>query len=320
MKQPAQFIGAAKKIRRELLKSLSRVLRVGPVRTRIEGKVVKIPLVYGLGADHLSRTTRPWTYDIVERLVDSRPGHFIDIGANVGLYLIWLKSMDETRPYLGFEPNPACCFYLQELIRCNDFAESSVFPIALAATRRQRTFFARRIGDKMGSLLADHRIEKEKPHSFAVLTQPGDPVFEDLNLTAICAMKIDVEGSELQVLRGLAGTLKRYRPTLICEVLNPKPEQPSFTDRVESMDALLRLARELDYRVLSRGDDGRMHIADTSEDLRAHSSSDRILVPVTDLDHVLALGKDAKQALPQPVDDGSRAGRSSRPPRAESQA
>lgn len=296
MKQPSRLIGTAKKIRRELFKTLSRVLRVGPVRTRIAGMPVKIPLVYGLGADHLSRTAKPWTYELFAQLVESRPGYFIDIGANVGLYLLWLKSVDERRPYLGFEPNPACCFYLQELIRCNHFGESKVLPIALADARHQRTFFARRLGDKMGSLLADHRVEEEKPHSFEVLTQPGDPVFDDLDLAAICAIKIDVEGAELQVLRGLVDTLRRYRPTLICEVLNPKADQPNFTDRVESMDALLCLARELDYQVLSLGDDRRLYVAHTSGDLRAHASSDRILVPIADREQVLALWEAAKDA------------------------
>jgi len=221
----------------------------------------------------------------------------VDIGANVGLYLIWLKSIDESRQYIGFEPNPACYFYLQELIRSNSFADSSVFPLALSDKRGVGTFFARRLGDKMGSLLADHRVEKDKPFSFSVLTEPGDPVFEDLGLAAISAIKIDVEGFEVEVLRGLAATLARYRPIAICEVLAPDPERPGHEARMQKIGELLSLTRDLDYRVLSMGADDELHTASTAEDLLMSKQPDRILAPSTELEHTQELWRQAHNGL-----------------------
>ena len=293
MGQRTRFTGTVSKIRRELLKSLSRGLRIAPAGTRFEGLKLKIPLVYGLGADHLSRTGRPWTYDLLSRLLHSRPGTFVDIGANVGLYLIWLKSIDRNREYIGFEPNPACYFYLQELRRCNQFIDSSVFPLALSDRRARRTFYARRLGDKMGSLLADHRIEKDKPYSFSVITEPGDPVFADLDLTAISAVKIDVEGFEVEVLRGLAGTLARHQPPVICEVLTPDPDRPGFDVRMQKLGELLSVTRDLDYRIVSVDADRRAHTASAAEDLLMTAQADRILVPTAQLEHTLELVQNA---------------------------
>jgi len=287
MRRQSRLAGAARKLRRELLKSLSRGLRIAPVGTRFEDLALKIPLVYGLGADHLSRPEPPWTYHLLARLLRRRPGAFVDIGANVGLYLIWLKSIDADRTYLGFEPNPACNFYLQELIRCNRFSDASVLPLALSDRRALRTFFARRLGDKMGSLLAHHRVERDKPYSFNVLTEPGDPVFEDLDLAAISAIKIDVEGAELEVLRGLAGTLARHRPPVICEMLAPAPDRPDDDDRIGSLEELLSLAEGLGYVVLSLGADGRMHRVGSARELCVDSHPDRILVPATELETLL---------------------------------
>jgi FkbM family methyltransferase len=297
MKQQARLAATGSKIRRELLKTLSKALRLPPAGTRFEGLKLRIPLIYGLGADHLSRTLRPWTYHFLARLLPSRPGTFVDIGANVGLYLIWLKSIDENREYIGFEPNPACYFYLQELMRCNQFAASSVFPLALSDDRALSTFFARRLGDKMGSLRADHRVEKERPYSFNVLTEPGDPVFDDLDLATISAIKIDVEGLELQVLRGLAATLERYRPVVICEVLAPAPDRPGFGDRRQNIEELLSLAEGIGYRLLFMGTDEQLHTACAAEDLLAQRQPDCLLVPAGELEHTLELWRDARSTL-----------------------
>lgn len=296
MTKQTRFSATASKIRRELLKSLSKNLRITSAGTRFEGLDVRVPLVYGLGADHLSRTGRPWTYRLFAGLVDSRPGSLVDIGANVGLYLIWLKSVDRDRQYIGFEPNPACYFYLQELIRCNRFSDASAFPLALSDTRALRTFYARRLGDKMGSLLAHHRVEKDKPYSFNVITEPGDPVFEDLDLAAISAIKIDVEGFEVEVLRGLAKTLSRYRPVVICEVLSPDRDHPEFDARMGRIGELLSVTRDLDYRVLSLDADEQLRVARSSQDLVGNWQPDRILVPADDLDRTLELWKQVRTA------------------------
>ena len=52
-------------------------------------------------------------------------------------------------------------------------------------------------------------------------------VFDDFLINRaindLALIKIDVEGAELDVLKGMVGSLKRYQPLVICEVL--------FTDR-----------------------------------------------------------------------------------------
>jgi len=289
MKEASGIAAISSKLRRELLKGVSKNLCVTRAPARFEGMRLTVPLLYGLGADHLSRGEQPWTYRLLAGLLERRPGALVDIGANVGLYLIWLKSLDESRAYIGFEPNPACCFYIQELIRSNQFADAAVFPVALSDSRSRRSFFARRLGDKMGSLLADHRSEREKPFSFDVLTEPGDAVFATLDLPAISAMKVDVEGFELEVLRGLADTLKTHRPPVICEVLTPDPARPEYEARLNKIEELLALTRGLDYQLLSLEADGQLQAAESPEALRKDAQPDRVLIPREDLDSILRL-------------------------------
>ncbi len=297
MKSSTGAITVLSKLRRELLKGLSRWINLPPAATRFEGLSLRIPLIHGLGADHLSRSERPWTYHLLASLLNSRPGAFVDIGANVGLYLIWLRSIDESRRYIGFEPNPACCFYLQELSRHNGFHDVSVFPLALSDARRHSTFFARRLGDKMGSLHADHRSENDKPFSFDVLTEPGDPVFADLNPDALSVMKIDVEGAELEVLRGLKDTLMRHHPVVLCEILVANPAQSGFSERMQRLEDLLLLTRDLEYQILSVGADKQLYVAHTAEELQASAQPDRILVADAEVEHMLELWRGLEQTL-----------------------
>jgi FkbM family methyltransferase len=298
MRRQSRIAGAARKLRRELLKSLSRGLRIPPVGARFEGLQLEIPLVYGLGADHLSRSEAPWTYHLLARLLERRPGTLVDIGANVGLYLIWLKSIDADRGYLGFEPNPACYFYLQELVRCNRFSDARVLPLALSDRRALQTFFARRLGDKMGSLLAHHRVEADKPYSFTVLTERADAVFADLDLTAISAIKIDVEGAELEVLSGLAATLSRYRPLVICEVLTPDPGRPEYDAAIDRIEKLLSLLRDIDYQLMSLAADNELSTVSSPADLTKDSRPDRILVPGSERESILELWRSTQATSP----------------------
>jgi len=55
----------------------------------------------------------------------------------------------------------------------------------------------------MGSLHDYARPGEEKGNSFDLFTFPGDEFFDLIKLDSICAMKIDVEGFELEVLQGL---------------------------------------------------------------------------------------------------------------------
>lgn len=277
---------AISNVRREILKGLSQHLAVTSARTRLGDLEVRIPLVYGLGADHLSRHELPWTHYFLASLLRLTPGALVDIGANVGLYLIWLKSIDKQRQYVGFEPNPACYWYLQELIRYNNFENAQTFPVALSDSRQMRTFFVKRLGDKMGSLLETHRAGEDKPRSFDLITERGDPTIQVLGLDAIAAIKIDVEGFELEVLQGLRETLAKYGPTVICEIYSLDLEHPEYQARRERMEKLFSFLESCDYAMLSMGLDKKLHVMEQAADCRKAMQVDRLLVRRDKLERV----------------------------------
>lgn len=60
---------------------------------------------------------------ILTSLFKLRSGTFLDIGVNLGLTLIKVKSVNADRNYIGFKPNPACVFYIEELKRINKLSK-----------------------------------------------------------------------------------------------------------------------------------------------------------------------------------------------------
>jgi hypothetical protein len=81
---------------------------------------------------------------------------------------------------------------------------------------------------------------------------PGDEALASLNIERVAAIKIDVEGAELEVVRGLTRTIDRWRPAIVCEIL------PTYSGagadgrrafRQPRIDALLDILRLYDYRL-----------------------------------------------------------------------
>ena len=181
----------------------------------------------------------------------NKEGAVIDIGANIGLYMVKLKSLDFNRDYYGFEPNPVCNNYLHELVSANDFLNVHLFPFALSNVQELRRFYAKRKADKMGSLHDYARPGEIKNNSFDLVTFPGDEFFDLLNLENLCVMKIDVEGFELEVLQGVQNTLVKYRPYVFCEIWHlPEESDSTYHEKKRRGAAICELMGKLDYDII----------------------------------------------------------------------
>ena len=92
---------------------------------------------------------------ILEKLLPERKGLFLDVGANIGQTLLKLKSIEPDVLYYGFEVNPACLFYLNELIKANKFTGTSIIPVGLSDRTGLASlhFFSKNADDATASAL-----------------------------------------------------------------------------------------------------------------------------------------------------------------------
>jgi FkbM family methyltransferase len=158
---------------------------------------------------------------VIAELLRQNDGAFIDIGVNVGQTLCKLLASGERRRYIGFEPQIACCFYVDQFIRHNGIADAHVIPVALGEEPGVLELFADNddVDESASFDATGFRATMSATRKVLVPVLRGDVAIAQLRLDKIGILKIDVEGAELEVLRGLPDTLRLWQPPVMFEVL-----------------------------------------------------------------------------------------------------
>jgi FkbM family methyltransferase len=187
----------------------------------------------------------------------SKQGVFIDIGANVGQTLIKVLSMDKDRAYLGFEPQIDCCSYIEDFVRQNGLQGHLILPVGLSNKNGFVELLKRSCaGDGSASVIKGFRPDDFYKIKQYIYVMQGDDIIRELKPSQISVIKIDVEGSELEVVQGLHETLKKFSPFVIFEVLNhylaatkQQLNQETISFREQRLTVLENTLRNLGYSI-----------------------------------------------------------------------
>ena len=132
----------------------------------------------------------------------------LDVGANVGLFTYYLARYS---PHVhAFEPNPLPFDVLKSV------ADSNVTLHHMALTDHSGDVELVVPRGRKGWTNNGASLEHEHKGEFALVKVPGRRI-DDLGLTGIGFIKIDVEGHEHAVLKGALDVLRRDRPNLFIE-------------------------------------------------------------------------------------------------------
>ena len=195
-------------------------------RIRINGVRIRIPTIHGVAC----RESEPWMVDLLEATLRRRSGAFLDVGVNVGQTLIKVKALDPGRVYIGLEPNPACVFYAQHLIKANAFEHCTLLPVGLFTHDGilALDLFADDLTNSSASLIGDFRQKKTVQSRVFVPVFRFDHLAKIIGDKPIGIVKIDVEGAELEVVKSLLELIERDWPTLLIEILPVYSEDNAF--------------------------------------------------------------------------------------------
>lgn len=143
---------------------------------------------------------------------------FFDIGCNVGSYLRLVEPILNNENIYAFEPNKRLFRRLKRL-----FPKVNLFDIALSDENKIAEFKIPIIKglekNSRGTLRTDYSEKNEECFiSEKVLVQTFDSWILDKNILKIDLIKIDVEGNEMNTLRGAKESIHKFKPVLLVEM------------------------------------------------------------------------------------------------------
>ena len=165
-------------------------------------------------------------YVITKLLKLIKPGDICwDIGANIGFYTCLLASRVavcvsqseecfQSGAVVAFEPATHTCAYLHENVCLNQFANVTVVNKGLGDSMEQRHLYYSEAALAEGT--ASLKYAKGRAASEPVTLDTIDNLIRELPVPDF--IKIDVEGYQLEVLRGGEYCLKTHAPLLMAEL------------------------------------------------------------------------------------------------------
>jgi FkbM family methyltransferase len=145
-----------------------------------------------------------------------------DVGGDQGIYTLFFASrVGAGGRVVTFEPNPESHRRILDNVALNDFRNVDVRPVGLSEKRERLTFVfpdgepARGTAD---ASIQAQILDERAPRTIEIEVNSLDDEIAENDLPAPDLVKIDVEGLEGHVLRGMRETLRRARPRLFIEI------------------------------------------------------------------------------------------------------
>jgi FkbM family methyltransferase len=173
--------------------------------------------------DHIQRiiksTKNFYEFEMLQDIANRTPEKsiIIDIGANIGNHSIFFGMFCQAEKVLSFEPQPNVFKVLKNNIKLNDLnAKISAFNAGLGKEKSRA-----RLGTVDEKNIGMTQLAPNQTGDIDVLVL--DDVLRS-NLSGkqrVSVIKIDVEGMELDVLKGSFATLKQHQPIVYAEAGTP---------------------------------------------------------------------------------------------------
>lgn len=175
-----------------------------------------------------------------------RPGDgFVDVGANIGYYSVLASRLvGETGRVVAVEASPTFHERLLQQVRLNGAGNVRAVNTGVSDSRKTLTFVLAS-SQNMG---ANSIVPYDGPaeFTFEIEARPMPDVLDDAEIERARVVKIDVEGAEGSVVRGMAPMLGKLRPDAEVTV-EVTPER--MAQLGDDVDELLGIMREHGFHV-----------------------------------------------------------------------
>jgi len=141
-----------------------------------------------------------------------------DIGANYGDYTFLLEKLIPPNLIYVFEPIPELSKRLRKV-----FPQMNILEFAVSNDNASAKFKIPKVNRKVlyaRGTLQTHLTEENETGKYTIRvdTLTLDSFSQKHNITDVGFIKIDVEGNELNVIKGGLNTIKKYKPFILVEI------------------------------------------------------------------------------------------------------
>jgi FkbM family methyltransferase len=136
--------------------------------------------------------------------------HFVDIGANIGEFLLDYSDHKNVLKLTAFEPQPEQNIVLEQSIQLNNFTKTTVIPKPVADGTKEILFNFNSKNSTASGITQDTGI------GTALLSTSIDEYFVDFSNQQFVFL-IDTEGAELDIMKGGRKLIQNSHPLIIFE-------------------------------------------------------------------------------------------------------
>ena len=164
---------------------------------------------------------------------------FWDIGTNIGLYSLILGAKSSQVKVVCFEPEPRCFARLNANIALNDFENIECYEIALSSENAELLLNA---SPEFG--VGDHSLMNKEivgAKTIKIQAVKGDDFANSHPSVFPTVLKIDVEGAEIEVIKGLKEVMSNPKcRAVLCEVHFAILDKANYTNGAKIITQMLK--------------------------------------------------------------------------------
>jgi len=222
------------------------------IKRKLNNKNIFIPVINGI---KVGVSGEKWMSGVLEEIFHyNSDGAFYDVGINLGQTMIKVMTLNQNISYVGFEPNPSCLFYLQHLISANKWNRNIIVPVGLSDSDQLLPLYGSSDTDPESTIIKELRPSEDYVLKIVPVFR-YESIMSDVFNKKVSVIKIDVEGSELEVIKSLFSLINKDRPVIIMEVL-PRQNDDSFKSmRNKKMIGLMTDMQYSFYRIIKTSQD-----------------------------------------------------------------
>lgn len=164
----------------------------------------------------------------------------LDVGSNIGEVLLNMAKVNPEGTIYGFEPVKSTFEKLQKNVSLNRFSSISLHQLALSDTN-EIVYYQTKEGHSGGTMMS--KESKNISQDF-IEAKTLDHFVEMNSIEKIDFIKVDIEGFEMNFLKGAIETLKKFKPSIFMEVDCAKLNRQN-----SSAEELIATLQSIGYKV-----------------------------------------------------------------------